>query len=176
MPLLDQHKSHLLLVDFQTRLMPAIHDGARAVANAVRLAMAAERLSVPILRTEQYPAGLGPTVADLAVFGPVVEKTAFGSCREPAFLAAVSGPQTLVVAGCEAHVCVLQTVVGLLEAGRRVAVVEDAIGARAPASVSAAIRRMRRYGAEIVTTEMVVFEWLGRSDRPEFRAVSALIK
>jgi nicotinamidase-related amidase len=81
-----------------------------------------------------------------------------------------------VVAGCEAHVCVLQTVLGLLDAGRKVYVVRDALGSRQPESKETAIRRMERHGAEIVTTEMVVFEWLESAEHPRFRDAIALIK
>ena len=176
MPLIRRDRSRLLLIDFQARLMPAIHDGAAVLANAVRLGDAARLLAVPTLRTEQYPKGLGPTVPDLAGHGPVVEKTTFSSCGAPAFLAALAGDDTLVVAGCEAHVCVLQSVLELLALGRKVAVVADAVGTRAPISKTTALARMQAHGAEIVTTEMVVFEWLARADIPEFKAVSALIR
>ncbi|MGZ8367401.1 MAG: isochorismatase family protein, partial [Rhodoplanes sp.] len=82
----------------------------------------------------------------------------------------------VIVTGCEAHVCVLQTALGLLDAGRRVYVVRDAIGSRRAESKEAAIRRMERHGADIVTTEMVVFEWLETAEHPRFRAAAALIR
>ncbi len=175
MILMQPARSQLLLIDFQARLMPAIEGGEAAVANAGRLAEAAKALAIPITLTEQNPKGLGPTVAALAGLGPVVEKLSFGACAEPAFLPALSRPD-LVVAGCEAHVCVLQTVAGLLAAGRRVYLVRDALGARRAESKETAIARMAAAGAIVVTTEMVVFEWLGRSDHPQFRALSKLIK
>jgi nicotinamidase-related amidase len=106
-----------------------------------------------------------------------MEKTEFDATRNPAFARHVRGERPdLVVAGCEAHVCVLQTVLGLLDGKRRVHVVADAIGSRAPDNKKAAIERMARHGAEIVTTEMVVFEWLQSSDHPHFRETVALIK
>ena len=176
MPLIDRTASRLLLIDFQARLMPAISESGAVLANALRLAEAARLLSVPTLRTEQYPKGLGPTLPDLAAFGPCIEKTTFSSCGAAAFLAAIAGDHTLVVAGCEAHVCVLQTVIDLLTLGRRVVVVADAVGTRAALSKAMALERMRDHGADIVTTEMVVFEWLQRADIPEFKAVSALIR
>lgn len=176
MPLIARNTSRLLLIDFQARLLPAIHEGAPTLANAVRLAEAARLLAVPTLRTEQYPKGLGSTVAELADYGPAIEKITFSSCGAPAFLKAVAGDDTLVVAGCEAHVCVLQSVLDLLALGRRVAVVADAVGTRAPISKTTALERMRAHGADIVTTEMVVFEWLGRADGPDFKAVSSLIR
>ena len=107
----------------------------------------------------------------------MVEKSTFDACAEPGFAAAFIGAERrAVVAGCEAHVCVMQTVLGLLDRGVPVAVVADALGARRPESKRLAIERMARHGAEIVTTEMVVFEWLRDSRRPEFRAGLALVK
>jgi nicotinamidase-related amidase len=100
----------------------------------------------------------------------------FDACREPGFLARLQDRSDIVVAGCEAHVCVQQTVLGLLQAGRKVHVVRDALGARQLESKETAIRRMERHGAEIVTTEMVVFEWLATADHPRFREAVALIK
>jgi nicotinamidase-related amidase len=175
MPLIAPARAQLLLIDFQERLMPAIAEGAAVVANAQRLAEAAALLSVPALRTEQYPKGLGGTVAALAGFGAAVEKTHFGSCAAPGFVDALKGDH-LIVAGCETHVCVLQTVFGLLAAGRSVFVVADACGSRTAENKRVALERMARAGAEIVTTEMVVFEWLENASHPKFKDVSRLIK
>jgi len=170
--------SALLLIDLQQRLMPAIHDGDAVVANAVRLAEGAGLLEVPVCATEQNPAGLGPTVEALAAYPQMVmPKMSFGAVSEPGF-ATLLPPNTeeIVVAGCEAHVCVLQTVLGLLAARRRVLLVADAIGSRTPANKDAAVDRMVRHGAEVVTTEMVLFEWLRDAHHPQFRAVQKLIR
>jgi len=175
MILADAARCQLLLVDFQVRLLPAIEAGAEVLANAVRLAEAAKALGLPIAITEQNPRGLGPSVPEIAGRGPVFEKLAFGAGAEPDFLAGLARPD-LVVAGCEAHVCVLQTVAGLLAAGRRVFLVRDALGARRAESKETAIARMAAAGAQVVTTEMMVFEWLGRSDHAQFRALSKLIR
>ncbi len=174
---INHETSALLAVDFQARLMPVIEDGAAAVANARRLLAAADMLGVPVLFTEQNPRGLGGTVPELEVgaHGAVLPKMTFDACRaEDA--GKLPDRREIVVAGCEAHICVLQTVFGLLDMGRRVYVVEDAIGSRRPDSKAAAIRRMAQHGAEIVTTEMVVFEWLATAAHPRFREVVALIK
>lgn len=173
---LDRESSALLVIDFQGRLMPHIADGPAAVANARRLLDAAALLKVPVLFTEQNPAGLGPTVPELGPAGPTAHKMTFDAVREPGFLDALPAEKTLVVAGCEAHVCVLQTVLGLLAQGRRVFVVRDALGARRAESKETALRRMERHGAETVTTEMVVFEWLATCEHPRFREAVALIK
>jgi nicotinamidase-related amidase len=178
MPTLDRGASLLLIIDFQTRLMPPIEAGAAAVANAVRLLRAAEMLGVPVLFTEENPPGLGPTVPDLASFaaGRVAHKMSFDACREAGFLDRLADRRDIVVAGCEAHVCVLQTALGLIAAGRRVYLVRDAVGSRRAESKAAALRRLERHGAEIVTTEMVVFEWLATAEDPRLRAALALVK
>jgi nicotinamidase-related amidase len=174
---IDRESSHLLIVDFQSKLMPAIHEGERAVANAKRLIEAAKLLEVPTLFTEQNAKGLGPTVAEIAPDNSILaHKMYFDACREPDFLARLQKRPNIVVAGCEAHVCVQQTVLGLLDAGRKVYLVRDALGARHPENKETAIRRMERHGAEIVTTEMVVFEWLATARHPRVREAVALIK
>ena len=175
---IDPETSVLLVIDFQARLMPAIEDGSAAVANARRLIDAAAMLGIPVLFTEQNVGGLGPTVGELSAgaAGTVAHKMTFDACRADGFSAMLPDGADVAVAGCEAHVCVLQTVLGLLDAGRRVFVVRDAIGSRRAESKETAIRRMERHGAEIVTTEMVVFEWLGTAHHPRFRDAVALIK
>ena len=165
----------LLLVDFQQRLVPAIHDAETVVARAVRLAEAAQLLGVPVCATEQYPAGLGPTVAELAGHPQnVVAKTRFSGAADPMLLPPAT--REVVVAGVEAHVCVLQTVADLLESEHRVVVVADAVGSRDPADRDAGLDRMRAHGAEVVTSEMVLFEWLRDSTHPRFREVQKLLR
>ena len=168
----------LLLIDLQQRLVPAIHDNEAVVARAVRLAEASRLLDVPVRATEQNPAGLGPTVAPLAAYPQaVLPKTMFSAVDDPGFSALLpAGGSEIVVAGCEAHVCVLQTVLGLLDSGHRVLLAADAIGSRDPADRAAATARARQHGAEIVTSEMVLFEWLRDSRHPKFREVQNLLK
>ena len=128
---LDRDTSALLVIDFQCRLMPAIEDAAAVVANARRLLDAAELLGVPILFTEQNANGLGPTMPELcSETAGLFHKMTFDACRMPGFLDALPAGRDLVVAGCETHVCVLQTVLGLRAAGRRVYLVRDAVGSR----------------------------------------------
>lgn len=168
-----------LVVDFQSRLMPAIDEGEAVVANARRLLDAAALLGVPVLFTEQNARGLGGTIEALAGGevdgGEVLHKMTFDACREGG-LARMPDRQQIVVAGCEAHVCVLQTVLGLLEAGRRVFVVQDAVGSRRAESKAVAVARMAGHGAEVVTAEMVVFEWLGTAEDARFREAVRLVK
>lgn len=200
--LLDAEDSQLVLVDYQSRLMPAIHEGDLVVANAVRLARIAQLLQVPLWATEENPAGLGATVAALQplVAGRVVAKMAFdgtedllpklkppvraqgGNARslpkhlQKAPAEAPRGRESIVIAGCEAHVCLLQTALGLLEEELEVWVVTDACSARTERSRDAAFDRLAGAGAELVTTEMVAFEWLRNAEHPRFKEVLALVK
>ena len=168
----------LLLIDLQGRLMPAIAGGEALVENAGRLARAARLLDVPVLATEQNPAGLGHTVEALAPLpSATLTKTFFDATREAAFGGFLPDDRpVVVVAGCETHVCVLQTVLGLLDRGRSVALVRDAVGSRREANRDAALERAKAHGAELVTTEMVIFEWLGTSDHPGFREALNLVR
>jgi len=176
---LEARRCSLVLVDYQARLMPAIHDGAAAVANALRLADAARLLGVPVLGTEQNPAGLGPNLdAVRQRCASTLAKMHFDACEDGLLgrLEALGDVPEVVVAGCEAHVCLLQTALGLRRAGREVWVVADACGSRATADHALAMQRLRDAGARIVGTEMVLFEWVHDCQHTAFRQVLALVK
>lgn len=177
-PLCDAAQSTLLIIDPQARLMPAIHDAGRVIQRCRQLAIAARELGIDVIGTEQNPAGLGPNVDELReLCDTTLPKVHFCAVAEPGFLERLpQGRDTMVVAGCEAHVCVLQTVAGLLGEGYRVKWVCDAIGSRHVHNHEAATARARDMGADIVTTEMVLFEWLASSDHPAFRKVLKLIR
>ena len=177
-PTIDRADSALLIVDLQVRLVSAIATGAEVVKRAVLLAGAARLLGVPTLVTEQNPAGLGHSVPELAPYVlDVVAKRYFSAARSPGFFARLpAGRKTVLIAGAEAHVCVLQTALGLANAGYRVGIVSDAIGSRRPSDKESALRRLQAHGVEVVTTEMVVFEWLDTCDVPDFKAAMVLIK
>ncbi len=173
----EPDSSLLLLIDFQTRLAPAIEGAAEAIANARRLAEGARLLGAETLFTEQNPEKLGRTVPELAEFATApIAKMNFDAFAAPDFPKEKVEGRAVIVAGFEAHVCVLQTVLGLLEDGRLVLVVTDAVGSRRPENKQAALRRMERFGAELVTTEMILFEWLRGADHPHFRDISRLVK
>lgn len=174
---IDRERSTLVLVDYQSRLMPAIDLAPGVLANARRLLEVATMLDVPVVFTEQNAEGLGKTVPELDIAPHrVAHKMTFDACRAPGFSEMLARGHDLVVAGCEAHVCLLQTVLGLLDIGRKVYVVHDAVGARTAESKETALARMARHGAEIVTTEMVAFEWLASADHPRLRDVVRLVK
>ncbi len=179
--LLNRADSLLLAVDFQSKLAPAIHEGAAAIATAARLIQIARLLAVPCLATEQYPKGLGHTHADLLpLLRPeeVMAKLAFSAGREEAFLEAVKGHgrRQLVVMGMEAHVCVLQTALIMADKGYSVFVVADAVGSRTPQNRALGLERMRAAGLTIVSSEMVAFEWLARAGTEAFKAALPFIK
>ncbi len=199
--LLDAELSQLVLVDYQTRLMPAIFEAPLVLANAVRLAQAAQLMQVPVWGTEQNPSKLGENPPELRAlcqrtlakmqFSGVEEglgewlrppvKAPAGNARSlPKHLQKPSNTPTergsIVIAGCEAHVCLMQTALHLLEDEFEVWVVTDACSSRTERNRDAAFDRLASAGAELVTTEMVAFEWLRSAEVPQFKAVHALIK
>jgi nicotinamidase-related amidase len=174
--LMNRDQSVLLVVDIQERLLPHIHEGYAVLDNAVWLVKVAQRLGVPVMLTEQYPKGIGPTVAILReLISPesIGEKTHF-SCVAAKCLDGLPGSERsqVVVAGTESHVCVLQTVLDLLGRGKTVYVVAEAVGSRRPSDKEFALARMRDRGAHVVTREMVAFEWLKQAGTDEFRQIS----
>lgn len=175
LPTIDPARSLLVLIDIQARLMPAIAEAEGIVANARRLKEAAGLLGVPVLLTEQNPVALGPTVPQLAG-GETIAKMAFDVTRQEGFLAHVPAEAEVILVGCEAHICVLQTALGLLGARRRVRIVRDAVGSRRTENRDAALARLAAHGADVVTTEMAIFEWLGSAAHPRFREVVKLVK
>lgn len=179
--LLSADQTLLIAIDIQERLLPAIHDGARVQRHAEILLQAAGILQIPALLTEQYPKGLGHTVPEIRIAAgasPMLEKMHFSAWRDDAIRVHIERAQrpSVVIAGVEAHVCVLQTALEMVAAGHRVAVVADAISSRHPDSATVARERMTAAGVTMVTTEMCLFEWLGTAAHPDFKALSASIK
>jgi nicotinamidase-related amidase len=176
---LTSEHAALLIVDLQTKLLERMEDRERVVANSLELVRAAKILGIPVSATEQYPKGLGPAVPELAALVPERgEKTAFHCCVVPKFLEQLYGHKVrhVTLAGIEAHVCVAQTALELLNLGFKVQVAADAVASRHKLDWEFALRRLERAGAVVSSTEAVIFEWTERSDRPQFKAISALIK
>ncbi|MDW3207410.1 MAG: hydrolase [Alphaproteobacteria bacterium] len=178
--LIDAKQSLLLTIDVQERLLPAIHEGDRVLANCLKLIEAARRLEIPALCSEQYPKGLGPSVPELKAAlasDEIMPKLHFSCAADPdmARRIAESGRRQLILCGVEAHVCVLQSAFGFREAGYDVFVVLDAVSSRSPDSVAAARDRFLAGGVSVVTLEMVLFEWLHQAATPEFRDLRGLI-
>jgi nicotinamidase-related amidase len=175
--LISRDRSLLLLIDLQARLLPAIHQGERVVEHCVWLARIAAELGVPTLAMEQYPQGLGhlhPDLRTLLQTDQVLEKVHFGGAFESHCMERISALQRpqVVVAGTEAHVCVTQTALGLLDAGLEVFLVADAVSSRRPDDAQLAVSRLRDAGARVVSREMVAFEWLKRAGTDEFRRIN----
>lgn len=177
--LMSVGETALVVVDVQERLLPVIAGRVRLVWNIGRLIDGARILGVPVVATEQYPQGLGPTVPELAKrLGPVPSKLTFScrGCPEVFQGLEAQGIHKLLVCGIEAHVCVQQTVLDLLGAGWRVFVAADAIGSRNAVDYEFALRRMDSAGATLTTTEAVLFEWCETAGTPQFKEISRLVR
>jgi nicotinamidase-related amidase len=171
----------LVVIDMQQRLVPAMLAPARTLRNAALLIETARELDIPVLLTEQYPKGLGPTMEDIAGpagDSPVFEKIHFSCMEDKSFANHLTGlgRSQVVLAGMEAHICVVQTAASLLEAGYEVFVASDATASRTADSEQACLQRLNAAGVGIVTSEMVVFEWLGKAGTPAFKKILPKIK
>ena len=198
--LLSAEDTQLVLVDYQAKLMPVIHQADAVLANARRLAKIANLLKLPVIGTEQNPEKLGSNDQEIrSLCQKTLSKMHFGACEDglvellreppkpmgnarslPKHIQRKQNNQearnTVVIAGCEAHVCLLQTALGLLEEEFDVWVVTDACGSRTELNRDAAFDRLAGNGAELVTTEMVIFELLRSCEHPDFKAGLSLVK
>ena len=198
--LLSAEDTQLVLVDYQAKLMPVIHQADAVLANARRLAKIAHLLKLPVIGTEQNPEKLGLNDQEIrSLCQKTLSKMHFGACEDglvellreppkpmgnarslPKHIQRKQNNQeernTVVIAGCEAHVCLLQTALGLLEEEFDVWVVTDACGSRTELNRDAAFDRLAGNGAELVTTEMVIFELLRSCEHPDFKVGLSLVK
>jgi len=182
--LLDADNSVLLVVDIQGRLTAAMSAVAaeQMLNHGRRLLEAARLLQVPVLLTEQYPQGLGPTQSEIGDYLPdatrIFGKTGFSCCAADGFMQALSdtGRKQVVVIGQEAHVCVLQTGLELLSHDYQVHIVEDAVSSRRADHRDCALQRLRQQGATISCHESVLFEWLRDARHSHFKTISALLR
>jgi nicotinamidase-related amidase len=181
---LQREETILVVIDVQEKLMPVIDAADTVVANLDRLIRGFHVLGVPLLVTEQYVKGLGPTVATLrrtleetAGYDPI-EKSCFSAARCSTFMERIRATERrhVVVAGVETHVCVHQTIGDLLEAGFDVTIIADAVSSRSASNREIALRRIVSEGARLSSTEMVLFELLGASGTDDFRAISKLVR
>jgi len=177
--LMSADDTTLLVVDVQEKLIRLIPGWRRIVWNLGRLIEAARILELPVLASEQYPQGLGPTVAELAEhLDSRISKISFScvACDDVrSELERIDRPKVLV-AGIEAHVCVQQTVLDLMSSGVQAYVAVDAVGARYDIDYQVALRRMESSGATLTTTEAAMFEWCQAAGSPQFKELSALVK
>jgi len=170
-----------LVIDMQERLFPVMHQRDELLKRVLILVEGLKILNVPILVSEQYPRGLGTTldgVANALEQPEVFEKISFSCCGEPLFLSALDklGKEKVIICGIEAHVCVLQTVIDLLEKGYSPVVVADCISSRNPYDMAVALERMRVEGAVITTSESLLFELAVEAGNQEFKDISRLVK
>jgi nicotinamidase-related amidase len=191
MPLLDTTRSILVVIDFQGKLVHMVHRPAMVLESARRLLRLADLFAVPVVLTEQYPKGIGPTESSIragydALSAPkfFMEKTSFGCCGDAAFetLLQQARPglptekRQIVIAGMETHVCVMQTVLELLASGHEVHLCWDAISGRGEEYRRHALERMAAAGATLTNHESVAFEWARDKNHAQFKALSALMK
>src|ERR1700694_3065865 len=172
---LDPQHCTLLVIDIQEKLLPPIYEKDRLVRNSQLLIRLARILSLPILVSTQYAKGLGQTIPEIASLAPGVEATdklEFGCLANSEFcstLATVKGRDTLLLCGMETHICVMQTALGALNQGHIVHVAADAVSSRTELNWKLGLQRMRDAGAVISSTEMMIYELLGKSGSPAFK-------
>ncbi len=169
----------LLIIDVQEKLMPLMATAPAMIRNAAFLIDAACLLDIPVVATEQYPRGLGSTVPELAGRLPVrPDKTAFSCCAIPSVVETFhrAARPKVVLAGVEAHVCVLHTALDLLALDFRVYIPVDAVASRAAIDYEYGLRRAERAGAILTTSETCAFEWVGGSSHPRFKDISKLVQ
>ncbi|MDD5127706.1 MAG: hydrolase [Dehalococcoidales bacterium] len=179
--LLTVDNTALVLVDVQTKLARVMFDRENLVVNLQKLIKGMQVLGVPIIMTEQYPQGLGPTIPEITELVKDIKpvaKMSFSCCGDENFLKtfkALKRPQVLI-AGIEAHVCVYQTASDLLGSGYEVQVVADAVSSRSEANKELALQKMNRSGAPITSTEIVLFELLKSAKSDKFKDISQIVK
>lgn len=176
---LRREEALLLVIDIQERLVPAMQHGAKVIYNTNILINVAGRMAIPVVVTEQYPKGLGPTVPEIDTTAAVAtyQKTTFSGCTgEVTATLADQGRKKVIVTGMETHVCVLQTVRGLLGLGYQVFLVQDAVCSRTKGNFRNGVSLMRGMGAVITNTETVVFDLIKEAGTDEFRVALQLIK
>ena len=179
---LDAEKAALVVIDVQEKLVPAMNQDLynQLILHVNLLIEGFKVLDLPIIATEQYSKGLGHTVAELsgATDQYCIEKMAFSCCGDADFTAALekSGAKQVLIVGMESHVCVLQTVLDLLDRGYVVHLVSDAISSRFKSDYENAIRTAAQAGAVITTTETALFQLVKVAGTAEFKVVSKLVR
>jgi nicotinamidase-related amidase len=171
----------LVAIDFQERLFPVMHEKEKLLKNVLKLIQGAQVLNIPVILTEQYPKGLGPTLPEIKELLPDVqpiEKTCFNCCDEDNFSKALekSKRKKVLICGIEAHICVYQTAMALLRTSYEVQVVADCVSSRDPENKTVALFRMGSAGASPTTVEMALFEILKVAKGDAFKAISNIVK
>lgn len=180
-PPLDAANTVLLLIDFQERLFPVMFEKEKLLKNVIKLVKGAKVLEIPIILTEQYPKGLGPTLPEIKELIPGVvpiEKVCFNCADAAAFNSALKSlkRKQVLIAGIEAHICVYQTAMALARDGYEVQVVADGAASRDPENKLTAFTRFRMAGIPPTTTEMALFELLKVAQGDKFKQISSIVK
>lgn len=176
-----QEESIALFIDFQERLVPAMRKNKELIENTGKLLKGLKELAVPMIFTQQYTRGLGPTVNDL-IINPekfsYIEKTSFSCCDEEKFTQTLEGlnKKNVIICGIESHVCVLQTAIDLKNKGYNPVLVVDCISSRKKESIKVALKRMEQEGILITNTESILFELTRDAKNPAFKAISSIVK
>jgi nicotinamidase-related amidase len=171
----------LVLIDFQERLFPVMQDKEKLLTNTVKLTKGAVALEIPVIVTEQYPKGLGPTLPEIKSLLPnfkAVEKTCFSCCDEPAFMETLGAlkRRQIIVAGIEAHICMYQTCAALAKAGYQVEAAADCVSSREIENKNTALTKLGLMGIPPTSAEMALFELLKAAKGDKFKAISAIVK
>lgn len=179
--MLDAQQTALVVIDVQGKLARTVSDSQQVVSNVEKLIRGANLFELPVVVTEQHPVGLGPTIEELqGLFSNVsmVEKMTFNACMTPYFVQTMeqTGRRKILICGVEAHICVHQTVYGLLGRGFQVHLASDAVSSRTAWNRNMAIERMRVQGAVISTTEMALFELMQDANDDRFREFARIVK
>lgn len=174
---INPNTSTLIMIDFQGRLMPAIEHGESVLQRSLLLAQVAQLLEVPIIGTEQSPHSLGNNLESIQKFCSItVSKEHFNACADGLIDALPVGRNQLALVGCETHVCVMQTALGLLNHDFDVAIVVDGVGSRRVLDKELALKRLQSAGARLISSEMLAFEWLLSTHHPRFKEILQLVK
>jgi nicotinamidase-related amidase len=174
---LSPKKSTLIFIDLQGRLMPAIYEGDKVLQQCIRIAKIAKLLAVPIIGTEQSPQSLGHNVSEIAQYCQnTISKEHFDGCQDGLIDTLSKNRAQIMIAGCETHVCVMQTALELLQQNFQVSILVDAVGSRKSLDRDIALHRLGTSGATLITVEMLAFEWLASANNPCFKEVLELIK
>jgi nicotinamidase-related amidase len=179
--MLSIENTMLLLIDIQEKLLRAMYEKEPLIENTRKLIQGCRVLGVPILLTEQYPRGLGPTVPEIRELVPEItpiEKLSFSCCGDDGFLRALKSldRRQILIAGIETHVCVYQTAADLVHDGYEVQVVADCVSSRTAQNRDISLEKIRDAGAGITAMEMVLFELLKTAESDKFKDISNIVK
>jgi nicotinamidase-related amidase len=179
--LLTTENAALLVIDIQERLFPVMHEKEKLLRSVTKLIRGAQVLEIPVLLTEQYPKGLGPTLPEIKALVPdfrPIEKVSFNCCDEEKFCKALEAlkRKQVLIAGIEAHICVYQTAMALSRAGYEVQVVGDCVASRENENRLVALFKMGAAGISPTTMEMALFELLTVARGEKFKAISNIVK